>query len=96
MTAQETKKTDRYLTVQHVAERLSCSERYVSELIHIGALIAIKIGPRAMRVSEKSLIEFIEVQRIDPQSYFAPDEKPRTEEKSPRTDRVARSSWMSK
>jgi len=51
---------DRFITIQHVAERLSCSDRYIHELIQIGALIAIKIGRRAIRVSEKSLTEFIE------------------------------------
>ena len=63
---------DRFITIQHAAERLSCSDRYIHELIQIGALIAIKIGRRAIRVSEKSLTEFIESRCLNPQTYFTP------------------------
>ena len=93
MKTEETKKPpDHFITVQHVAERLSCTERYVSELIRGGALVAIKIGPRAIRVSENSLIEFIELQHIDPQSYFTPKEAP-TKTSPPN---VARSNWINR
>jgi excisionase family DNA binding protein len=84
---------DRFITVQHVSERLSCTTHHVYRLIEMGAIEAIKIGPRAVRISENSLIEFIEVQQLDPGAKIVPEEKPRTEQ---RTDRVARSSWMSK
>ena len=64
---------DKYLTLQTVAEILSCTDRHIYDLIVEGALDAIKVGGRAMRVSEKSLEEFIEKQKVNPADYFDPD-----------------------
>ena len=89
---EEKKLPDKFITVQHVAERLSCSDSYVYELIKIGAIDSIKIGPRAIRVSENSLIDFIAVQRLDPQSYFAPEET-RAKTSPPK---IARSNWINR
>ena len=66
---------DKYLTLQIVAEILSCTDRHIYDLIVEGALDAIKVGGRAMRVSEKSLEEFIEKQKVNPEDYFNPDKE---------------------
>ncbi|MDQ5987901.1 MAG: hypothetical protein CSYNP_03649 [Syntrophus sp. SKADARSKE-3] len=84
---------DRYITVHVVAERLSCSEQHIRDLIIEGSLIAIKVGSRAIRVSEQSLIEFIETNRVNPEDLFDPD----LEKKEPPVqNQVSRSNWMSK
>ena len=64
--------TDRYISAQKVAEILSCTDQYVYSLIREGTLDAIKIGPRALRISERSLNAFINAGRVDPEDYFAP------------------------
>jgi len=84
---------DKYLTLQTVAEILSCTDRHIYDLIVEGALDAIKVGGRAMRVSEKSLEEFIEKQKVNPEDYFDPDKetKPAT---APAEHPVARSKFL--
>lgn len=68
----------RYVTVEAIAGSLSCSVAHVRKLIIDGKLEAIKIGTRAIRVSEKSLHRFIEMQRVNPEDLYDPDkEKPR-------------------
>ena len=64
---------DKYLTMQTVAEILSCTERHIYDLIVEGSLTAIKVGGRAVRVSEQSLIEFIEKRKVNPEDFFDPD-----------------------
>ena len=64
---------DKYLTLQVVADLLSCTVRHISDLIIEGSLVAIKVGGRAMRVSEQSLIEFIEKRKVNPEDFFDPD-----------------------
>ncbi|SEM33026.1 DNA binding domain-containing protein, excisionase family [Syntrophus gentianae] len=68
------KETDRFISVQAVADKLSCTEHHVYYLIREGSIKAIKIGPRAIRVSWNSLQEFIAAGLIDPEDYFAPDD----------------------
>ena len=84
---------DKYLTLQTVAEILSCTDRHIYDLIVEGALDAIKVGGRAMRVSEKSLEEFIEKQKVNPEDYFDPDKetKPAT---APAEHPAARSKFL--
>jgi len=62
-------KPDRYLPVHQVAERLCCPNQYVYTLIKEGRLTAIRIGARAIRISEKSLSGFIESNRVDPDQF---------------------------
>ena len=62
---------DKYVTVQIVAETLSCTERHIYRLIIDGKIKAIKIGPRALRISRNSLQEFIEAGKVNPEDYFA-------------------------
>lgn len=85
---------DRYVTMAVVAEMLSCTERHVYDLIMEGALVAIKVGSRAIRISERSLSEFIEKNKVNPEDLFDPD---REEKKTPAPARpVSKSLWMSK
>jgi excisionase family DNA binding protein len=88
-------KKDRYITVKTVTERLSCTDCHVYNMIREGKLQAIKLGQRAIRVSEQSLEEFIASRKIDPSEYFAPEEPPKSPdlEKPPA---VARSRWMNR
>lgn len=91
------KTADRWLTVQSVAETLGCSDKYVYQLIQQGDLRAMKLGERALRVSDESLQKFIAARAVDPQDYFAPDEPT---QKTPPDDRPgpapARSRWMNR
>lgn len=45
--------------------------QYVYTLIKEGRLTAIRIGSRAIRISEKSLTGFIDSNRVDPDEFFA-------------------------
>lgn len=86
------KTTDKYISIQNVAETLGCTDKYVGILIREGNLKAIKLGERALRVSEQSLQAFLASRVVNPEDYFAPKE-PAPE---PRTTKVARSNWMQK
>ena len=77
---------DRYISVQNVAEVLGCIDKYVYDLIHEGRLKAIKIGQRAIRVSERSLHDFIASNIVNPQNYFAPEER----QQEPRSNKEER------
>ena len=82
---------DRYVTIQAVADFLSCSERYVYDLIAEGSLQAIKLGSRAVRISEQSLNAFIESRRIDPEDFHDPEADKNI---PPTQPAVAKSVWM--
>jgi len=84
---------EKYITVQTVAERLSCTERYVYMLIQEGRLPAIKLGERALRISESDFDKFVSASLVNPADYFGPaDEDPQPQ----RQQTAARSTWMSK
>ena len=82
----------RYMTMESVAEILSCTERHVYNLVVEGRLEAIKIGSRAVRISEKSLHDFIDTSRVNPEDLYDPD----TEKKENERPQIARSKWMTK
>ena len=86
---------DRYLSIQNVAEALGCMDHYVHNLIQEGNLKAIKIGVRALRISEQSLQAFIAARVVNPADYFAPEEPP-PRKPEPQKPKVARSNWMSR
>jgi excisionase family DNA binding protein len=83
---------DRWLTIQVAAERLSCTERHIYDLIVAGALEATKIGSRAVRVSELSLLAFVEKNKINPEDFFDPDKEKKPAAQQQTT--VAKSRWM--
>ncbi len=56
---------ERLLTVRRVSEFLSCTDQHVYNLIKRRQLKVVKQGPRAYRVPETSLMEFIESNLID-------------------------------
>jgi excisionase family DNA binding protein len=88
------KDKDRYITVQFVAEILSCTEKHIYFLIQEGSLQSIKIGNRAVRISEKSLRDFIEKNKVNPDDFFDPE---REENKDIRANQsVVKSKWMQK
>ena len=87
---------EKYLKVQKVMDILDCTERHLYDLIVDGELIAIKIGGRAKRISEKSLNEFIERRKINPEDFFDPD-KERKSVPAPAEPKVlARSKFMAR
>ena len=93
------KTTDKYLKVQSVAETLACTDEYVRILIREGNLTAIKLGVRAIRVSEQSLKAFIAARKVNPEDYYAPEEPPAPEPPKPkvaRSQKIVRSKWMQK
>lgn len=89
---------DKYLTMQTVAEILGCTERHVKDLIIESELEAIKIGGRAVRVSEQSLIAFIERKKVNPEDLFDPDKDKEKKQASVALagQSVARPRWMTK
>lgn len=52
------------LTKQEVAERLKLSLRTVHSLIETGALPAVRLGERAVRITPDDLERFIEEKRV--------------------------------
>lgn len=56
-------------------EILDCTERHIYDLIADGELLAIRIGSRAKRISEKSLEDFIKRRKINPEDLFDPDQE---------------------
>ena len=87
---------EKYTTVQTVAERLSCTDNYVYALVRDGKLKAVKIGERALRISESSFDQFIVGNIVNPDDYFAPaDPEPEKQQSRP-AGTTARSTWMSK
>ena len=86
---------DKYLTIQSVAETLGCTDKYVGILIREGNLKALKLGERALRISEQSLQAFIAARIVNPEDYFAPEEPP-SKESEPRNPKIARSNWMNR
>lgn len=61
----DAKTSDRLLTVDATAERLSTSVRFVRRLIAERRIEFIKVG-RYVRITETALAEFIEAGRIQP------------------------------
>lgn len=90
----EKEQADKFVTIQHVAEKLSCTDKHVCNLLQSGILTGIKIGPRAIRISLRSLEEFISANTIDPDDYFAPGDEQESAETRPA--KVIRSSWMNR
>ena len=87
---------DKYLTLQVVGDILSCKERHIYNLIVEGELIAIKVGGRAVRVSEQSLLAFVERRKINPEDLFDPDREKQTITKEPAQQQIARSRFIGK
>jgi excisionase family DNA binding protein len=87
---------DKYLSMQTVSEILGCTERHVKDLIMESELEAIKIGGRAVRVSEQSLISFIDRKKVNPADLYDPDmENKQNESRQPaQHQQVARSKWI--
>lgn len=96
MTAAKEKKQDRYVTANRVAETLGCTERYVYEMVKDGKLKAIRLGNRAIRISGKSLQEFIEANTVNPDEYFGLQEARDPDPEPVHSRKVVRSSWMDK
>lgn len=89
------KTDDKWLQVQSVADRLDCTDKHVYSLIHEGALKAMKLGDRAIRVSARSLQDYIDARIINPADYSAPaDDPPPKQKKEDGKPQVARSTWM--
>lgn len=86
---------DKFLSVQSVAETLACTDKYVGILIRDGNLKAIKLGDRALSVSEKSLQDFIAARTVNPEDFYAPEEPP-VPEPPPVPKKIARSNWMNR
>jgi len=82
---------DRYVTIQWVATRLSCSEQHIYTLLKQGCLTAIRIGDRALRISEQSYDKYVQDNIIDPNDFY---EQP--EDKKSQGGKVAQSNWMNK
>ena len=83
---------DKYLSINVVADILSCTERHIYDLIQEEKLEGIKIGSRAIRISERSLFIFIENSKLNPGDVFDPG----LQEKPVKQVQVARSRWMDK
>lgn len=89
---------DKYLPITKVMEILSCSERFIYDLIVNSELIAIRIGTQARRISKNSLDDFIERRKIDPEDLLDADKgkKESAPDIKTETQKVAKSQWMRK
>ena len=89
------KPADKWIQVASVSETLGCTDKYVYSLIQEGALKGMKLGERAIRVSEQSLKSFIAARVINTADYFAPEDDPPSKQKKEEVKPpVARSNWM--
>lgn len=77
-------------------EILDCKERHIYDLIVAGELLAIRIGSQARRISEKSLNDYIEKNKINPEDLFDPDKNKKETTAAPAERQVARSRFISK
>lgn len=91
--AVQEKTVDRWLSIRAVCETLDCGDKYVYFLIQQGSLKAMKLGERALRVSEQSLRDFIESRIVNPADYFAPQDANQEQERK-RPVKVAKPRWM--
>jgi excisionase family DNA binding protein len=65
----------RHIQVKRVASILDCTKEHIYHLIRVGHLSAIKLGPRALRVSEKSLKDFISEREVPTTEFLnVPDD----------------------
>lgn len=60
----------RHIQVKKVATILDCTKEHIYHLIRVGHLQAIKLGPRALRVSESSLKEFISDREVEKTEFL--------------------------
>lgn len=59
------------MCVQAAAGHLRCSPRHVYQLIQGGLLSAYRLGKRrGLRVTRKSVVEYVARNRVDPEDYF--------------------------
>jgi excisionase family DNA binding protein len=65
MTARDANSTDRLLTVEAAADRLSTSVRFIRRLIAERRIEFVKVG-RHVRITEAALAEFIDAGRVQP------------------------------
>jgi len=86
---------DKYLKIQKVMSILDCTDRHVYDLVASKDLIAIRIGTQAKRISEKSLNDYIERNKINPDDLLDPDNE-NVQPASPSNKPVAKSNWMRK
>ena len=56
----------RHLQIKKVAHLLDCSKEHIYHLIRTGQLDAIRVGPRALRISEKTISRFLVKQKVEP------------------------------
>jgi len=49
-----------------VAAELACSTRHIYNMIRKGRLEAVRLGPRALRITRESLDRFLEDNRVSP------------------------------
>ena len=80
--------------MEMVAWMLTCTPGHVRDMVKDGVFTAIKVGSRAIRISERSLNEFIEKNKINPEDLYDPDIEEKKATTPPRP--VAKSLWMTK
>ena len=75
-------------------DKLSCKERFIYNLIIDGELEAMKLGSRAVRISEQSVDRFIERRKIKPEDFFDPDKEKTQTPAIPTDHQIARSKFI--
>lgn len=96
MKALKEKKQDKYLPVNQVAKILGCTERFVYLMVKDGKLKALRLGSRAIRISECSLNEFVNSNTVDPDDFFGFEVSPRKDHNPTAPSKIVRSAWMDK
>lgn len=85
---------EQFYSVGRTADKLDCSIQFVYQLISTGELKAIKLGTQSIRISARSINDYIESRWIDPETYRLDMEK--QADKKPISREPARSNWMQK
>lgn len=57
----------RLVQIRNVAAELACSKRHVYHMIREGQLEAIRLGPRALRITRDSLEKYLMENRVNPE-----------------------------
>jgi len=94
MTKEQTKELEQFISVKTTADLLDCTIQFVYHLIGTGNLKAIKLGTQAIRISVKSLNEYIEKQWIDPTNYRCEEMETDRIRKPAVVSKPVQSNWM--
>lgn len=66
----EEKTLKQYVQISKAAKSLSVSKDFIHQLIADGHLDGVRLGQRAIRISQDSIDRLLEKSKINPESYY--------------------------